>query len=283
MSLPIHRSLPALPANYPHLSTLTHQQIHLSTCPLLHPNCLSTPPCQHTVPMPIHLPAPCTQPPLGPCSLSSLYPLYSEFCHLCQCTKDTRSSHTLLSACPKLSRAALGMPTHEATGVSHPRPSAPAWCPDTSRNVSSYRSHCGQVGHVLVAAVTHLELPGERREQELCWGGWSVCLLTSSGRLGEAATFPESRTKSLFPGVCPKEESKPGPASLDTGVLLVPCAPGLLSTIPIFSVKIPRSSELDLSGLPLLNPRMERSICWVFGTIHKLPWELLAHPEAPTM
>lgn len=154
--------------------------------------------------MPIHLPAPCTQPPLGPCSLSSLYPLYSEFCHLYQCTKDTRSSHTLLSACPKLSRAALGIPTHEATGVSHPQHSAPPWCPDTSRNVSSYHRHCGQVGHVLVAAVTHLELPGERREQELCWGvGLYACSQVLEGwvrqpcslKVGQSPCFQESVQK----------------------------------------------------------------------------------------
>lgn len=199
----------SLPANYPHLSILTHWQIHLPTCPLLHPNCLSTPPSQHTIPTSLHLPAPCTQPPLGQCSLSSLYSLYSEFCQLHQCTKDTRSSYALYSAWPKLSRAALGISTHEATGVSHPRHSAPPWCSDTSRNMSSYRRHRGQVGYVLVAAVTHLELLGERREQELCWGvGLYACSRAleawvrqpRSLKLGQSPCFQESVQKRASQG-----------------------------------------------------------------------------------
>lgn len=55
-----------------------------------------------------------------------------------------------------------------------PTPSTLPHCGiQTPPEMSSYHRCCGQVGHVLVAAVTYLELLSERREQELCWE--SVC------------------------------------------------------------------------------------------------------------
>lgn len=125
-------------SNYPppssiYLDPSANPSVHLSIAP----SKLSLYPAIPTYHSYVHMPSspPHTQPSPGPCSLSPLYPLYSAFYQLPQCTKDTRSSHALHSACPKLARAALGIPpTHEATGVSHPQHSAPLWHPDTSRN-----------------------------------------------------------------------------------------------------------------------------------------------------
>lgn len=78
--------------------------------------------------------------------------------------------------------------------------------------------------------------------------------------------FPESRAELVSRRGISEEESKPGPASLETGVL-GPLWPWTLEHYLLFpsSVRIPRGSEMDWFSLPLLNPLMIRSIGWCLG------------------
>lgn len=78
-------------------------------------------------------------------------------------------------------------------------------------------------------------------------------------------------TRSL-PGRGISEESKPMLASLETVALLGSCSRHL-GTIPVFSVRIPSNSELNLCSLLLLNALM---VCVLGGSLG-----VWGHPQAP--